>query len=176
MEDQTDEQEVRTESKLKPFDRDKLYDWKWCHKMSLHSNEIEAANRAEATSLLIRLGYRVYRPEADVSGEDLVIRTPQGELASVQLQSRPAVDWEKYGKHAIWLLFPDPNGNKLGRDWFLIEHNKLYEWWKERHGTAACWDDGWSVRGLTVELRKFLEDFALRPKKDYWVPKSSPLG
>jgi phosphoglycolate phosphatase-like HAD superfamily hydrolase len=38
------------------------------------SNEIEAANRAEVTAILIRAGYRVYRPEADVSGKDLVIR------------------------------------------------------------------------------------------------------
>ena len=40
--------------------------------MPLTANEIEAANRAEATAILIRGGYRVYRPEADVSGEDLV--------------------------------------------------------------------------------------------------------
>jgi hypothetical protein len=131
--------------------------------MSLHSNEIEAANRAEATSLLIRYGYRVYRPEADVSGEDLVIRMPDDELVSVQMKSRPMVNSEKYGKRRIWLLFPDPKGKTPGRDWFLIKHDELYAWWKKRHGAASCWDDGWSVRGLTVELRKFLEDFALRP-------------
>ena len=34
-------------------------------------NELEAANRAEAMVLLIRAGYRVYRPEADAYGEDL---------------------------------------------------------------------------------------------------------
>ena len=45
---------------------------------ALTSNEIEAANRAEATALLIRAGYRVYRPEADCYGEDLVVRTPSG--------------------------------------------------------------------------------------------------
>ena len=39
----------------------------------MNSNEIEAANRAEATAILMRAGYRVYRPEADVSGENLVI-------------------------------------------------------------------------------------------------------
>lgn len=33
--------------------------------IGLTSNEIEAANRAEAIALLIRAGYRVYRPEAD---------------------------------------------------------------------------------------------------------------
>jgi hypothetical protein len=36
--------------------------------MPITANEIEAANRAEATAILIRHGYRVYRPEADVSG------------------------------------------------------------------------------------------------------------
>ena len=39
----------------------------------LTSNEVEAANRAEATALLIRADYRVYRPEADCYGEDLVV-------------------------------------------------------------------------------------------------------
>jgi hypothetical protein len=34
--------------------------------------EIEAANRAEATAVLIRAGYRVYRPEADVNGVEVV--------------------------------------------------------------------------------------------------------
>lgn len=55
----------------------------------LKSNEVEAANRAEATALLIRAGFRVYRPEADVSGEDLVIRTQDGELRTVQMKGRP---------------------------------------------------------------------------------------
>lgn len=36
----------------------------------------EAANRAEATALLLRCGFRVYRPEADIEGEDMVVRTP----------------------------------------------------------------------------------------------------
>ena len=44
------------------------------------ANEIEAANRAEATALLIRSGYRVYRPEADCFGEDLILRTPSGDI------------------------------------------------------------------------------------------------
>lgn len=38
----------------------------------------EAANRGEVTSILIRAGWRVYRPEADVHGEDLVLRHPDG--------------------------------------------------------------------------------------------------
>lgn len=38
----------------------------------------EAANRAEVTALLIRYGYRVYRPEADIEGEVLVLRLPLG--------------------------------------------------------------------------------------------------
>ena len=47
----------------------------------------EAANRAEATALLIRCGYRVYRPEADIEGEDMVVRLPTGPLFAVQLKS-----------------------------------------------------------------------------------------
>ena len=65
------------------------------------SNEIEAANRAEATALLIRAGYRVYRPEADCYGEDLILRTPTGELLPVQLKSRMTVNRDKYGSSSL---------------------------------------------------------------------------
>ena len=59
----------------------------------LPSNEVKAANRAEATALLVPAGYRVHRPEADcygedLYGEDLVERTPSGELLPLQLRSR----------------------------------------------------------------------------------------
>jgi hypothetical protein len=56
----------------------------------LSSNELEAANRAEATALLFRSGYRVYRPEADVDGEDLILHhKPSGELRRTQLKPPP---------------------------------------------------------------------------------------
>lgn len=74
------------------------------------TNLIEAANCAEVTAILIRAGYRVYRPEADVSGEDLIIRIPEGELRSVQMKGRPLVHWKLYGgkRHGgndMWMLF-----------------------------------------------------------------------
>ena len=90
--------------------------WRLMH--SITSNEREAANRAEVTALLIRSGVRVYRPEADVQGEDLVLRNPSGGLRSVQLKSRPTVEQARYGGRGIWMLFPDPKFS-LGRDWFL---------------------------------------------------------
>src|SRR5262249_4710726 len=77
------------------------------HGRNLTANEIEAANRAEATALLIRAGFRVYRPEADCYGEDLILRTPHGELLPVQLKGRAGVDWYKYGRiQSLWMLFP----------------------------------------------------------------------
>jgi hypothetical protein len=60
---------------------------------TLPSNEVEAANRAEATALLIRAGYRVHPPEADCYGEDLVVRTPSGEVLPLQLGFRPPARW-----------------------------------------------------------------------------------
>lgn len=69
--------------------------------MSLHPNEIEAANRAETTAILIRSGYRMYRSEADVHGDDLVTRVSDGEFRSVQMKSRPAVEWRRYGGRDI---------------------------------------------------------------------------
>ena len=140
----------------------------------LTSNEIEAANRAEVTAILIRAGYRVYRPEADVSGEDLVIRIPDGELRSVQMKARPLVHWKLYGgKRAggndMWILFPDPAGDIPGRPWFFIKHDELFDWYKKLHGTAPGWVQRhkagkveWSEKGLGVELRKFLQPFMLR--------------
>src|SRR6185437_4407430 len=111
--------------------------------MKLSSNLIEAANRAEATALPMRRGYRVYRPEADVSGEDLILRTRGNDLIVVQMKSRPTVDRAKY--KGIWMLFPDPSGRKPGRDWFLIEHDVLFEWWKTKHSTTKSFETGWST-------------------------------
>ena len=140
------------------------------------TNEIEAANRAEVTAILIRAGYRVYRPEADVFGEDLVIRIHEGELRSVQMKSRPLVHWKLYGGkrnggNDIWMLFPDPDGIIPGRSWFFIKHDELFNWFKKRHGTAPGWVQRqkagkveWSVKGLGKDgsdLRKFLQPFML---------------
>jgi hypothetical protein len=128
----------------------------------LTANEIEAANRAEATALLIRAGYRVYRPEADCYGEDLILRTPSGELRAVQLKGRPAVDWNRYGKgQSLWMLFPDPKSTGLGRKWFLVPHDQFYEWVKARHGHAPKWREAWIYPGVPRELRRFLEKFAV---------------
>src|SRR5258707_15509303 len=62
----------------------------------LTSNELEAANRAEATALLIRAWYRVYRPEADGYGEDLVVRTPSASC----YPSRSGPDRPRVGRSA----------------------------------------------------------------------------
>ena len=54
----------------------------------LTSNEVKAASRAEATALLVPVGYRVHRPKADcygddLYGEDLVVRTPERRPATL---------------------------------------------------------------------------------------------
>ena len=124
--------------------------------LRLRSNEVEAANRAEATALLIRTGYRVYYPVADVEGEDLVVRTPaKRKLLAVQLKSRPTVDWPRYGGRSLWMLFPDPVAEKR-RDWFLVPHDTLYDWIKRRSGRAPKWDGRWHIPRLSMELPLFL--------------------
>jgi hypothetical protein len=128
----------------------------------LTSNEIEAANRAEATALLIRSGYRVYRPEADCYGEDLIIRIPSGELRAVQLKGRPTVDWVKYGNSFLWMLFPGPKSNTAtGRTWFLVPHDRFYEWVKDRHSHTPKWNKAWSYPTVSKTLSAFLAEFAI---------------
>jgi len=95
----------------------------------LTPNEIEAVNRAEATALLIRAGYRVYRPEADCDGEDLILRTPSGRFYPVQLKARPTVDLNKFGKKGLWMLFPGP-GAGTARSWYLVPHDLFHGWVK----------------------------------------------
>lgn len=122
----------------------------------------EAANRAEATALLIRCGYRVYRPEADIEGEDLVIRTPTGKLFGVQLKGRPMVDWRRYGGRGLLMLFPSrPYSPAASRIWFLIPHDDFYAWVLERHGHAKGWAEAWSYPGISKDLAKFLEPHAI---------------
>jgi hypothetical protein len=125
----------------------------------LASNEIEAANRAEATAILIRAGYRVYRPEADVSGEDLVVRTPEGELLPVQMKGRPCVDWQRYGNRQLWMLFPDPSDRNAGRVWFFVRHDELFAWVKNRHGSAPGWNNLWSYAHISSDLRQSRRPF-----------------
>jgi hypothetical protein len=127
----------------------------------LSSNEMEAANRAEATALLIRAGYRVYRPEADVSGEDLVVRTPDGELRAVQMKSRACVDLKRYGNRTIWMLFPESGGSIPGRKWYFVPHDLLFDWVKQRHGNAPGWNNAWSYPSIGSGLRAFLQPYAI---------------
>lgn len=131
----------------------------------LHPNLVEAANRAEATAILVGAGFRVYRPEADVGGEDLVVLDPNDlELKMVQLKSRPIVDLARYGPpRKIWMLFPDPSKAPMsGRDWFLIRHDELFEWVKERHQHTRGWKDYWSYPAMSVELRERLRFYTIK--------------
>jgi len=126
----------------------------------LTSNEIEAVNRAEATALLIRTGYRVYRPEADCDGEDLILRTPSGRFYPVQLKARPTVDLTKFGKKGLWMLFP---GTKLStetpRNWYLVPHDLFHRWVKVKHGHTPKWNDTWSYPKISKKLSAFLSEF-----------------
>lgn len=140
----------------------------------LSSAEIEAANRAEATALLIRAGYRVYRPEADVSGEDLVIRLPDGSLRAVQLKGRPTVEWIRYGGRNILMLFPDPGVLPPGRNWYLIDHDSFYCWVEQRHSHTAKWDQSWSYPSLGRLLANFLEPHSHRRWSNVAPPNCPP--
>lgn len=129
--------------------------------LRLRTNEVEAANRAEATALLIRAGYRVYHPEADCYGEDLVVRTPTSELLAVQLKGRPTVDKLRYGDRDIWMLFPDPGGGPW-RDWFLVPHDHLYRWFKRRSERTSSMRKGvWYTPYISKDLSSFLGRYAL---------------
>ena len=122
----------------------------------------EAANRAEATALLIRCDYRVYRPEADIEGEDLVVRTPIGDLFGVQLKGRPVVDWRRYGDRGLLMLFPSrPYNPTAPRTWFLIPHDDFYAWVLERHGHAKGWTEAWSYPSISKHLAEFLAPHAI---------------
>src|SRR5262245_35102666 len=102
------------------------------------TNLTEAANRGEVTSILIRAGWRVYRPEADVQGKDLVLRHRDGHLLAVQQKGCPEVDRAKYEGKELWLLFPDPKGIPGRRPWYLLPHDVLFQYFEKRHhGTAS---------------------------------------
>jgi hypothetical protein len=126
----------------------------------LTTNEIETVNRAEATAVLIRTGYRVYRPETDCDGEDLILRTPSGRFYPVQLKARPTVNLNKFGKKGLWMLFP---GTKLStetpRNWYLVPHDLFHRWVKGKHEHTPKWNDAWSYPKISKKLNAFLSDF-----------------
>lgn len=124
----------------------------------------EAANRAEATALLIRCGYRVYRPEADIEGEDLVVRLPTGGLFGVQLKGAPLVDWRRYGGRGLLMLFPSAAYSPdTPRSWFLLPHDPFFDWVKARHGHAPKWEDHWRYPAISKALAAFLTEYQVRP-------------
>ncbi len=128
------------------------------------ANEIEAANRAEATALLIRAGYRVYRPEADCYGEDLVLRTPNGKLLAVQLKSRMTVNRDKYGNTSLWMLFPSTKFKAgIRREWLLVPHDVLYELVEKNHGHAPTFAGEWSCQTVSKADFKVLAKFVIVP-------------
>ena len=132
------------------------------HPPTLSSNELEAANRAEATALLIRRGYRVYRPEADVEGEDLVLRSPERRLLLVQLKGRLTVNDASYGgDRTILMLFPDRPFDGAKRDWFLVPHGDLLTIMRKRHGHTENWKDAWTIRTVPKQVRPLLEKFQI---------------
>jgi hypothetical protein len=132
----------------------------------MHSNLIEAANRAEVTALLVRSGYRVYRPEADCEGEDLVLRTPMGELVAVQLKGRAYVSQPRYGAKNLWLLFPSgPFQAGAARKWYLVPHDELFAYIEGRHGKAPGWDGAWSYPSPPQHLTDYLGEFEIRPSE-----------
>lgn len=145
--------------------------------MKLGSNLIEAANRAEATALLIRCGYKVYRPEADDNGEDLVIRLPDGQLCPVQLKGRPLVDAPRYGGKGLWMLFPsarfDPTHT---RRWYLVPHDALYAYVMARHGHAPKWNAAWSYPATPVHLFEFLASSEILPPAEAAIPSDAKAG
>lgn len=131
--------------------------------MSITDREIEAANRAEATALLISCGYRVYRPEVDVAGEDLLVRSSAGDIRAVQLKGRMLVDYPRYGNADIWMLFPDRPWAPLSqRSWFMVPHDELYQYLLNRHGEAKGWKKAWSKRDVPNTDRPFLNRHKLR--------------
>jgi hypothetical protein len=127
---------------------------------------IEAANRAEATASLIRCGYSVYRPEADIDGEDLVLRTPapDGKLLAVQLKGRATVDLKRYGGRGLWMLFPSTVYQPdAARTWYLVPHDDLFARFEAKHGRTPKWSNAWSVRDVSTDLAAFLGDRVVRP-------------
>jgi hypothetical protein len=132
---------------------------------AMKAAEIEVANRAEATALLVRCGYRIYRPEADIAGEDLLLRSPKGGFRAVQLKGRMLVH-SKYGGIRLWMLFPDRPWQPLtNRTWYLVPHDKLYDYLKSRHGRAKGWKDAWSKRNVPEADQPFLKKFIVRIPK-----------
>jgi hypothetical protein len=135
---------------------------------------VDAANRAEATAFLIRSGYKVYCPEADCDGEDLVVQHPSGELRAVRIKARPIVDWKRYGARRLWMLFPSaPYDHTALRGWFLILHDHFYNWVERRHLSAPKWASHWSYPIISEDLRAFLGEWELAATRESPSPERS---
>jgi hypothetical protein len=126
---------------------------------------IEAANRAEVTALLIRCGYQVYRPESDINGEDLVVKSKKGKMRAVQLKGRLTIDESKYLNKNIWMLFPS-QVYKFGvkREWFLIPHDILCNYIHDHYTVRS--KGRWGCPKVPRDALPFLLRWHLDPDTD----------
>lgn len=116
----------------------------------MKSNEVEPANRAEITALLISGGYRVYRPEADIDGEDLILCTPAGRLVRAKQKPCRSVDHVRNEKRDLWMLFPDVSGRVPGRAWSPVGHEILLNSFPTLRQKGL-----WSEPAVFSDLRQF---------------------
>ena len=131
--------------------------------MRLGPQLVEAANRAEVSALLIRGGYRVFTPEADFEGVDLLLQDPDGGLRKTQMKARPTCDGKYRGKD-IWMLFPAPGEVTFERDRFLIRYDNVYKEFKRRYKPAKDLV-GRSLSTMPKWLKDFLDKAHSTPRK-----------
>lgn len=65
------------------------------------------------------------------------------------------------------MLFPSSKYRPgTSREWFLVPHDGLFKWVKQRHGHTGKWVDAWSYPYLNKALREFLKAWEVRPVVD----------
>jgi hypothetical protein len=140
----------------------------------MNNQIIEAQNLNEVSTILLKKGFMLYRPEADVDGVDFIIQTPENNFLKCQLKSRAYVLWNKYGNKNIYMVFPE-HGDSFNREWYLIPHDTLFQILKSLHGDAPNWNHSefgeyWHTP-VSKKLANDLKSFAISSPTNQWGNK-----
>jgi hypothetical protein len=128
----------------------------------LNARQQEAYNFQKVSSVLADYGFVTIRLSSDWGGADFIAQHSDGmTFLKVQLKGRLTFD-RKYMGHDLYICFPDRN------QWFIYPHDELLQIVLEATtiGNTQSWaSGGYSVGGLSKELRKLLEPYRLQEQE-----------
>lgn len=145
----------------------------------------ENFNFQEAAALLANYGFNCIRLTNDWADADFLADHIHGFTLRVQLKSRITIS-KKYEKTNPYILFPAKTKECPEREWFLIEHKKLIDIFKEHKPDALqakAWIDNGvyhicplpqKIRNILIAEKHLLGSVAIKTENELCIAHIEP--